>query len=222
MAPPLAGVAVLSGNVMQRPGAQIVSAPVRRRVPRRPIVDFPFGDRFLFPPRPRFGFGGCASFGFPRYPLFYNDDVSCFAAGAFFGPFFIDRFSESSFSSPSFLLVNDQKPGYVPDDSTVEARSAKPSDATELSESGTQNPATNIAASVDKAKSEQPVTLLQLRDGSMYGLVDYWIEDGQLHYTTTYGGQNSLELDRIDLKTTVRLNHERGIEFVLRPNTPRR
>jgi hypothetical protein len=56
----------------------------------------------------------------------------------------------------------------------------------------------------------------------MYGLVDYWIEDGQLHYTTTYGGQNSLELDRIDLKTTVRLNDERGIEFVLRPNTPRR
>jgi hypothetical protein len=75
---------------------------------------------------------------------------------------------------------------------------------------------------VNKAKSEQPVTLLQLRDGSMYGLVDYWVEDGQLHYTTTYGGQNSLELDRIDLEKTVQLNAERGIQFVLHPNTPPR
>jgi len=220
MAPHLTGAAVLSGNVMQRPGAQIDSAPVRRRVPRRPIEDFPFGDRFLFPRQPGFGFGGCASFGFPPYPFFFNDDVSCFATGAFFGPFFMGRFSESFISSPSFLPINGQKPGYVPDDSTAGARS-KPSDATGLSESGTENPATNNAEPRDKAKSDQSVTLLQLRDGSMYGLVDYWIEDGQLHYTTTYGGQNSLELDRIDLETTVQLNNERGIEFVLRPSARR-
>ena len=56
----------------------------------------------------------------------------------------------------------------------------------------------------------------------MYGLVAYWVEDGQLHYTTTYGGQNSLELDRIDLEQTVQLNAERGIQFVLHPNTPPR
>jgi hypothetical protein len=73
---------------------------------------------------------------------------------------------------------------------------------------------------VDKAKSERPVTLLQLRDGWMYGLVDYWVEDGQLHYKTTYGGQNSVELDRIDLEETVQLNADRGVQFVLRPKTP--
>lgn len=75
---------------------------------------------------------------------------------------------------------------------------------------------------MDKAKSEQSVALLQLRDGSMYGLVDYLVEDGQLHYTTTYGGQDSLGLDRIDLEKTVQLNAERGIQFVLRPKTPPR
>jgi hypothetical protein len=223
---PLAGAAGLHGAILQPPGAQIISAPARRRFPRRP-EDFPFGDRFLFfPPQAGFGFGGCASFGFgfPRQPFFFNDDFSCFAGGFFFDPFFMGRFSASFIGSSSFLPFNDQMPDYVPDDSTAEARPAPPSNASGLSESrgGTQNPATNKAAPVNKAKSEQPVTLLQLRDGSMYGLVAYWVEDGQLHYTTTYGGQNSLELDRIDLEQTLQLNAERGIRFVLHRNTPPR
>lgn len=226
MAPPLAGATVLHGKVVQLPGPQIISSPARRRFPHRPINDFPFGDRFLFfPPRPGFRFGGCAGFGFPRYRFFY-DDFNCFAGGFFFDPFFIAGFSGSFIGSPAFLPFNDQRLDYVPDDSTVappaEAGPAQPSGAACLSESGgsTQNAATNNA--VDKAKSEQPVALLQLRDGSMYGLVDYWVEDGQLHYTTTYGGQDSLGLDRIDLEKTVQLNAERGIQFVLRPKTPPR
>jgi hypothetical protein len=208
MATPLAGAAGLHGAILQPPGAQIISRSARRRFPRRP-EDFPFGDRFLlFPPQAGFGLGGCASFGFPRHPFFFDDDFNCFARGFFFDPFFIGRFSAFFIGSSSFLLFNDQMP----------------SNATGLSESrgGTQNPATNNAAPVNKAKSEQPVTLLQLRDGSMYGLVAYWVENGQLHYTTTYGGQNSLELDRIDLEKTVQLNAERGIQFVLHPNTPPR
>jgi len=224
MATPLAGAAGLHETVLQPPGAQIISASARRRVPRRP-EDFPFGDRFLFfPPRAGFGLGGCASFGFPRHPFFFNDDFSCFAGGFFFDPFSIGRFS-GPLNADSFLLpFNDQMPDYVPDDSTTEEGPARLSDATGLSEtrSGMQNPATNNAAPVNKAKSEQPVTLLQLRDGSMYGLVAYWVEDGRLHYSTTYGGQNSLELDRIDLEKTVQLNAERGIQFVLHPNTPLR
>jgi hypothetical protein len=161
---------------------------------------------------------------FRATPFSSVDDFNCFAGGFFFNPFFIGRFSESFVGSSSLLPFNDQMPDYVPDDSTAEVRPAQPSDATGLSESrgGTKNPATNNAAPVNQAKSEQPVTLLQLRDGSMYGLVAYWVEDGQLHYTTTYGGQNSLELDRIDLEKTVQLNAERGIQFVLHPNTPPR
>ena len=37
-----------------------------------------------------------------------------------------------------------------------------------------------------------------------------------LHYVTTYGAQNAIELDRIDLDKTVKLNSDRGISFVLR------
>jgi hypothetical protein len=66
-------------------------------------------------------------------------------------------------------------------------------------------------------KVARPVTLLQLKDGSMYGLTDYWLEDGRLHYITSYGGENSLAIERVDLDQTVKLNWERGVEFVLRP-----
>ena len=221
MAIPLTGTPGLHGAILQPP-AQIISAHARHRFPRRP-EDFPFGDRFLFfPPRAGFGFGGCASFGFPRHPFSFNDDFNCFAGGFFFDPFFIGRFSEPFIDRSPFQPFNDQMPDYVPDDSTAEARPAQSSNATGLSESrgGTQSLATNHAAPVNQPKSEQSVTLLQLRDGSMYGLVAYWVEDGQLHYTTTYGGQNSLELDRIDLEKTVQLNAERGIQFVLHPRTP--
>ena len=65
-------------------------------------------------------------------------------------------------------------------------------------------------------RAEQRITLLQLRDGSMYGLTDYWVKDGELHYTTTYGAQNTLPFERIDFEKTVQLNADRGVPFVLR------
>jgi hypothetical protein len=61
------------------------------------------------------------------------------------------------------------------------------------------------------------MTLLQLRDGSMYGLTQYWVEGDNLHYFTTYGGENSVPIQRIDFEETVRLNADRGVDFVLRP-----
>ena len=69
------------------------------------------------------------------------------------------------------------------------------------------------------AQDEKPVTLLQLLDGPMYGLTDYWIEGDQLHYVTTYGGQNAVPIERIDFAKTAQLNADQGIEFVLRPKS---
>ena len=66
-------------------------------------------------------------------------------------------------------------------------------------------------------KAPPPLTLLQLKDGSMYALTVYWVEGGRLHYITSYGGENAVPLDGIDFDKTVQLNWERGVEFVLRP-----
>ena len=72
------------------------------------------------------------------------------------------------------------------------------------------------------AKNERRITLLQLRDGSMYGLTDYWVEGNQLNYITTCGGQNTLPMEHIDFEKTVRLNADRGVEFVLGPKPAQR
>jgi hypothetical protein len=52
----------------------------------------------------------------------------------------------------------------------------------------------------------------------MYGLTDYWVENAELHYKTTYGGQNSVSFERIDWEKTVKLNADRGVPFILSPN----
>ena len=211
MTPPPAGTAATPAKAVQVPGTRVVYSSAPGRFHHRPVHEFPFGSRFLFfPPRPGFGFGGCSGFGFPRYNFFYGNDFNCFAGGFLFAPLFIGGFSGSFIGGPAFLPSNDQSLGYVSDDSTAapraEALPTQPSDS----------------ASAGKVQSQQPVTLLQLRDGSMYGLVDYWVEDGELHYTTTYGGQNSIGFDRIDLEKTVQLNADRGVPFVLRLKTPPR
>jgi len=72
---------------------------------------------------------------------------------------------------------------------------------------------TPAASTADGA--DHPITLLQLKNGWMYGLTDYWVEGDNLHYVTNYGGKNSVPLDLIDLATTIRLNSERGVEFSL-------
>ncbi len=63
--------------------------------------------------------------------------------------------------------------------------------------------------------ADHPITLLQLKNGWMYGLTDYWVEGDNLHYVTNYGGKNSVPLGLIDLAATMRLNSERGVEFSL-------
>lgn len=75
--------------------------------------------------------------------------------------------------------------------------------------------ATVTADETSAPDAAQQVTLLQLKDGSMYGLTAYWVEGGELHYVTNYGGANAITLDRIDLAKTVQLNASHGQAFVL-------
>jgi hypothetical protein len=46
------------------------------------------------------------------------------------------------------------------------------------------------------------------------------LDAGQLHYVTSYGGENSVDADRVDLQRTVDENAKNGIDFTLRPAQP--
>jgi len=62
---------------------------------------------------------------------------------------------------------------------------------------------------------------LYLKDGTVYNVTDYWLVNGQIHFTTVEeGGTKSVEhvigFDELDLQTTIDVNMRRGLRFVLR------
>jgi hypothetical protein len=59
--------------------------------------------------------------------------------------------------------------------------------------------------------------VLYLTDGTVYVVEDYWVADGRLHYKTSDGAENVMEMNQLDLQRTVDVNASRGVDFTLRP-----
>ena len=72
-------------------------------------------------------------------------------------------------------------------------------------------------SSQSNVASAQPYVVVFLRDGSSYAVSDYWLAGGKLHYVTSYGGENSVDANQLDLQRTVNENASHGITFTLRP-----
>jgi len=83
-----------------------------------------------------------------------------------------------------------------------------------------QNPPANGADSQSEVAASQPYSVLYLQDGTNYDISDYWVADGKLHYVTSYGGENSVDLNQVDLQRTVDANASRGLSFSLHPAAP--
>lgn len=69
----------------------------------------------------------------------------------------------------------------------------------------------------ERATAPKPVTLLYLKNGFSYGATSYWLTGERLHYVTSYGGENSVSVDQVDLQKTVDANATRGVRFALGP-----
>jgi hypothetical protein len=163
----------------------------------------------VFARRRAFGFAGC-SWGWFDLHFGFDDDWNCRNDAFFVDPFFLGWSGPLLYgptfggtTGPAIWSPSEASPAYPANDSDV---------TNETPPSGS-----SAASSPNDMKAERPITLLQLRDGSMYGLTDYWVKDGELHYTTTYGGQDSVPFERIDIEKTVQLNADRGVPFMLVP-----
>jgi len=199
--------------------AEVTPSPesVLRVLDRQPKNRFVSRPRLGLVPRRRiFGFGGCP-YGWFDNNFRFGDNWNCSNDGFFFDPFFAGWFFGSLSDGPAFggtTWFGDGKTADSTAESPAEPDAAYPptnSDST----NEIPNSSRNATPSPSGMKAEPGITLLQLRDGSMYGLTDYWVDDGELHYTTTYGGQNSVPFDRIDFEKTAQLNAARGVPFVL-------
>jgi hypothetical protein len=65
--------------------------------------------------------------------------------------------------------------------------------------------------------AEKSLTVLYLKDGSVYAVTDFWVADGKLTYDTSYGAENSIDLEKLDLERTVNANAARGVPFTMKP-----
>jgi hypothetical protein len=75
----------------------------------------------------------------------------------------------------------------------------------------------SIAATnqTQRSDAQRRLTLLVLRGGRIYFVADYWIDKGNLDFTTGGGALQTLPLDALDMPTTAQLNAERGVNFIL-------
>ncbi|MFB3813010.1 MAG: hypothetical protein ACE14L_02780 [Terriglobales bacterium] len=64
-------------------------------------------------------------------------------------------------------------------------------------------------------QAEATGTVLVLEDGSAYVVTDYWLENGEIRLLKPDGTSRLLPIGRVDLRTTVELNRQRGVRFVL-------
>jgi hypothetical protein len=66
-----------------------------------------------------------------------------------------------------------------------------------------------------QATAGEHSTLIILKGGSAFVAREYWVQGSQLHCVSESGEQKEFPLETMDLYQTVRLNHERNVEFEL-------
>lgn len=174
----------------------------------RPISPFRhhhrgFGPGFGFFGFPFLGFGlgfepGCNAWAGPFWGWDW-DDCNSFGYSGYLGAGY---YSGPDYSQSPGMM--DIQPAYGPNVWPP----AAPSD------SGNYD---NSNAAPSAAAPTAPTTLLYMKDGTSYAVTDYWLDDGRLYYITSYGAENIVDLDLVDVQRTVDENAAHGIDFTLRP-----
>jgi hypothetical protein len=205
-----------------RVGSQVFGESVRQPRP----FGFPHHRRFDDDDFFLFGFGRHRfhSFGiFPFQTCFFNGFTSvCAFQPAFFSPF---CFGPLGFGDVGW---NGYDTGYLNtvaaqpvEEQPAPAEMSAPNDVSTYQPETAQEPqpAEQTAEQAAEQTKESPLVVLVLKDGSVYGVTDYWLEGGRLHYLASYGGTNDIAIEQLDLQKTVDLNWSLGTKFVLRPAT---
>ncbi len=152
-----------------------------------------------------FGFGPPFFLSFGRAPFFGSPFFGF--RRRFFGP----RFFGAPFFFPGF--VTEVEPEEAP---SAPAEEEQPDPAIIPSNQVWDGPSDAESMAAAPAEPRPGPTLLVLKDGSVYSVVDYWLgSDWRVHYVTTYGGENSVPLDLVDVMKSMQVNMARGGSFIL-------
>jgi len=144
------------------------------------------------------------------YNPWWNSGAWLWAPGPYYDPYYNDPAPDQSYDYPA------------PYNSSGDSSSSNDSGSSGSGSSSYVAPNSDTqvqpaAASAGTAAESKPATLLYFKDGTSVGVTEYWLADDQLHYITTYGGENMVRMSRLDLQRTVDENSRRSIEFILAP-----
>jgi hypothetical protein len=158
------------------------------------------------PPRSTYGALGFFGFGFGYPSLGFGLGAEC------------DPFSAEPWALGCDTLGywNGDNSGY---DANNDAGVGQP-DTAEGTEESPEPPSIYVPApetSPERIENEKALVVLYMKTGTVYAVTDYWIADGKLHYKPSYGGENTIGMDDLDLQQTVDLNAKSGVNFTLRP-----
>jgi hypothetical protein len=174
----------------------IFGFPRRPIRPIHPIFPVPPHNRIIVVGVPFFGFGGFGGFGF----------------------------GFNSFWAPACPLVwgwgyNSCYPAYPYYDSDYYAPAYNPNPSPGYIEPQLQ-PQAPLAPSYVYGGGSQYIELY-LKDGTIYYVTDYWLVNGELHFTTVEENgtklvEHTIDFSQLDLQRSINVNTERGFRFVLR------
>jgi len=120
---------------------------------------------------------------------------------------YVNRASNATRPASSSDVVRPDSPAFV------EQMEQVPAERTPDELTATPQP--NAAAPASEAKS----TLVILKGGSAFLSREYWVQGGQLECVSESGEHKTFALENVDLYQTLRLNHERNVEFTLHSKT---
>jgi hypothetical protein len=207
--PPIAGVTMAHGRGVER-AAPGFHGPQPLR-PRGPATVSAFNSRRGF-----FGYGGFGwglGLGFcSPFDGFYGDWGLGFGCAS--SDFLFDPAVDYGFSGDG---GDGEEPEAPADDAAADSADLSDYHPDVILDNDPPPPADKVPH--HRLSAHEPDTILQLKNGSMYGLRDYWLSDGRLYYLTNYGGQNSVPLAEIDFAKTNQLNADRGSRFAVQPNS---
>ncbi len=226
------------GSQMWRNSPGVAANRSSARVSETPQSQRAFPNPPHLPRRPFLG-GAPFLFGSPGF-AFFNPGFGFFGSGFGCDPFFAPSFGCSSFSPFGFGGVGylgfggyggyaggfgDAGYGYdggyyAPPSFDVAAPNVDEGESQEPAPGPYLNPPAGNSSrdnsGVDNS-APAPGTVIFLKDGTSFAVKDYWVADGQLHYITSYGGENSVDLGAFDLQRTTDANAKQGIAITLRP-----
>lgn len=182
---------------------------------RRRYIGYPYYYSPYFYGGLGFGFYGGYGYGFGCDPFWGGWDGSCLGSWSpFWGGYGGYGYPGDSYyddsSAPNYQVFGGGADS-GPDGSNL---TGNPANENYTYQNSPQD--TGVAADQSGANDDQPF-VLYLKDGSSYAVTRYWVAGGNLHYMTTYGGENSVALDQVDVQKTVDENAALGHSFTLAP-----